>query len=98
MMATLALKFLRTFQAIRDGTSFRRFRSDKIRALLAYLSVEADHRALEAIIPTIVQQNTTLRVSPYIIDVAHSTAQDVQDDMQEIGVLLRTTQQQIQIY
>src|SRR3954453_22053575 len=41
-METLALTFLGTFQAVTDGTSVIRFRSDKVRALLAYLVVEAN--------------------------------------------------------
>lgn len=43
-MATthLSLHFLGTFQAIRDGQPLTRFRSERSRALLAYLAVESD--------------------------------------------------------
>src|SRR4051794_23021023 len=43
-MATILLTFLGSFQVARDGTPLTRFRSDKARALLAYLAVEADRR------------------------------------------------------
>src|SRR5207244_3842511 len=41
-MAHLTLTFLGSFQATLDGTPISRFQTDKVRALLAYLAVEAD--------------------------------------------------------
>jgi len=41
-MACLNIRLLGTFQASLDGAPLARFRSDKVRALLAYLAVEAD--------------------------------------------------------
>src|SRR5262245_40577707 len=41
-MAALTLTFLGSFQAAIDGKPIHRFRSDKVRALLVYLAVEAD--------------------------------------------------------
>jgi predicted ATPase/DNA-binding SARP family transcriptional activator len=41
-MATLTLNVLGPLQVMRDGTQLSRFRSDKVRALLAYLAVEAE--------------------------------------------------------
>ena len=40
-MAQLTLTFLGSFQAALDGTPIGRFQTDKVRALLAYLAVEA---------------------------------------------------------
>ncbi|MDJ0752728.1 MAG: BTAD domain-containing putative transcriptional regulator [Ardenticatenaceae bacterium] len=42
-MAILHLQLLGTFQASLDGEEIVAFRSDKIRALLAYLALEGDH-------------------------------------------------------
>ena len=42
-MACLSLSFLGPFQAIRDGQPVVGFESNKVRALLAYLAIEADH-------------------------------------------------------
>jgi WD40 repeat protein/DNA-binding SARP family transcriptional activator len=42
VMARLTLTFLGSFQAAIDGVPISRFRSDKARALLAYLAVEAE--------------------------------------------------------
>src|SRR5262245_52518556 len=42
MMAQLTLTFLGSFQAALDGVPIARFQTDKVRALLAYLAVEAD--------------------------------------------------------
>ncbi|RME44461.1 MAG: SARP family transcriptional regulator, partial [Chloroflexi bacterium] len=42
-MAHLSLSFLGRFQVTLDGSPVASFESDKVRALLAYLSVEADH-------------------------------------------------------
>lgn len=41
-MGALALTFLGPFQAARDGVPLSHFRSDKVRALLAFLATEAD--------------------------------------------------------
>jgi DNA-binding SARP family transcriptional activator len=41
-MAVLTLTFLGSFQAAIDDVPITRFRSDKVRALLAYLAVEAE--------------------------------------------------------
>src|SRR3954470_19816477 len=41
-MAHLTLTFLGSFQAALDGVPTTRFQTDKVRALLAYLAVEAD--------------------------------------------------------
>ncbi|MBI3913368.1 MAG: winged helix-turn-helix domain-containing protein, partial [Chloroflexi bacterium] len=41
-MQSLSLSLLGTFQTLREGAPFRTFRSDKERALLAYLAVESD--------------------------------------------------------
>ena len=41
-MARLSLSVLGPFQAALDGEPIARFESDKVRALLAYLAVEAD--------------------------------------------------------
>src|SRR3954452_23618030 len=41
-MSILVLSFLRTFDVTRDGVPVSRFRSDKVRALLAYLTTTAD--------------------------------------------------------
>src|SRR5215213_3340467 len=41
-MATLTLTFLGSFQATLDGVPIARFRSDKVRALLAYLALEPE--------------------------------------------------------
>ena len=41
-MATLTLTFLGSFQATLDGVPIARYRSDKVRALLAYLALEAE--------------------------------------------------------
>ena len=42
MNARLQLRLLGTFDARLDGVPLQRFRSTKVRALLAYLAVEAD--------------------------------------------------------
>ena len=42
-MASLSLSFLGPFQATRDGQPVVGFESNKVRALLAYLAIEADH-------------------------------------------------------
>ncbi len=42
IMARLTLTFLGSFQATLDGTPIARFQTDKVRALLAYLAVEAE--------------------------------------------------------
>src|SRR5690242_13876752 len=42
-MAELSLTFLGSFAVSLNGASITGFRSDKVRALLAYLAVEADH-------------------------------------------------------
>src|SRR5262245_19105749 len=41
-MARLTLTFLGSFQAALDGMPIARFQTDKVRALLAYLAVEAE--------------------------------------------------------
>jgi DNA-binding SARP family transcriptional activator/predicted ATPase len=41
-MTTVTLNFLGSFQVTRDGAQITKFRSDKVRALLVYLAVEAD--------------------------------------------------------
>ncbi len=41
-MTVLELRFLGTFEVTHDGVPITRFRSDKVRALLAYLATEAD--------------------------------------------------------
>jgi WD40 repeat protein/DNA-binding SARP family transcriptional activator len=41
-MATISLTLLGSFQVLRDGAPVTRFRGDKVRALLAYLAVEAE--------------------------------------------------------
>ncbi len=41
-MSTFALSFLGTFDVTRDGVPLTRFRSDKVRALLAFLATAAD--------------------------------------------------------
>src|ERR1043165_2564482 len=41
-MAVLTLTFLGSFQVAIDSVPISRFRSDKVRALLAYLAVEAE--------------------------------------------------------
>lgn len=42
-MSDLQIHFLGTFQILQNGRSLTTFRTNKIRALLAYLAVEADH-------------------------------------------------------
>jgi predicted ATPase/DNA-binding SARP family transcriptional activator/Flp pilus assembly protein TadD len=42
-MAHLTINVLGTFQVLLDGIPVQSFESDKVRALLAYLTVEADH-------------------------------------------------------
>src|SRR5436305_11799336 len=41
-MSTLVLSFLGPFDVMRDGVPVTHFRSDKVRALLAYLATTAD--------------------------------------------------------
>lgn len=47
-MARLTLTFLGSFQAATDGAPIARFQTDKVRALLAYLAVEAERPHMRA--------------------------------------------------
>ena len=95
-MPHLKIYLFNSFQAIYDGKPLTDFESDKARALLAYLAVEADRPHRRESLAGLLWPDTPERTARTNLRSALANLRQVIHDHQEIPAFLEVTRQTIQ--
>ncbi len=96
-MSRLALYLMGSFRATLDGTLLTRFASNKVRALLAYLAVEADRPASRETLAALLWPDLSQQTAMTYLRVALSNLREALGDRESSQPFLSVTHDSVQI-
>ena len=95
-MSRLSLYFLGSFQVILDGKPVSTFRSDKVRALLAYLASESDRSHLREALAGVLWPDMPIQVARKNLRLSLHRLRQPLDDLESEPALVQITRETVQ--